>query len=69
MKPRGEDKVPLQQSAGGAEFLGARASYLLYAAAAPFGSNPPTRYLMLDPLSWANGAPFVDTDGHHPTGY
>ncbi|MBK8411054.1 MAG: family 43 glycosylhydrolase [Sandaracinaceae bacterium] len=55
--------------AGGAEFLGARASYLLYAAAAPFGSNPPTRYLMLDPLSWANGAPFVDTDGHHPTGY
>ena len=55
--------------AGGAEFLGARASYLLYAAAPPFESNPATRYLMLDPLSWANGAPFVDTDGHQPTGY
>jgi hypothetical protein len=55
--------------AGGAEFLGARASYLLYAAAPVFESNPATRYLMLDPLTWANGAPFVDTDGHHPTGY
>ena len=55
--------------AGGAEFLGDDASYLIYAAAPAFGSNAPTRYLMLDPLGWANDAPYVDSDGHHPTGY
>jgi hypothetical protein len=52
---------------GGAVFVGD--DRIVYAAAAKSKSGDKTRYLMLDTVKWAKGAPFVDTAGHEPLGY
>ncbi len=52
---------------GGAIFVGD--DRIVYAAAARSKSGDKTRYLMLDEIKWAKGAPYVDTAGHEPLGY
>lgn len=52
---------------GGAEFVGD--DRIVYAAAAKSKGGDKTRYLMLDEIKWAKGAPYVDTAGHEPLGY
>jgi hypothetical protein len=54
---------------GGAVFVDDVADRIVYAAAAKSKSGDTTRYLMLDRVQWAKGAPFVDTAGHEPLGY
>ena len=54
---------------GGAVFLDESAKQIVYAAAAKSAVGDTTRYLMLDDVSWAKNAPFVDTAGHEPKGY
>ena len=54
---------------GGAVFVDGSAKQIVYAAAARSASGDKTRYLMLDDVSWAKDAPFVDTSGHEPKGY
>jgi hypothetical protein len=53
---------------GGAVFLDPSAQDLIYAAAARSGIGDTRRYLMRDPLSWRNDAPYVDTAKHWPAG-
>jgi hypothetical protein len=54
---------------GGAVFVDDTAKQIVYAAAAKSASGDKTRYLMLDDVKWAMGAPYVDTAGHEPLGF
>jgi hypothetical protein len=55
---------------GGAEFVDDDTRRrIVYAAAAKSASGDKTRYLMLDDIKWAMGAPYVDTAGHEPLGF
>lgn len=58
-----------QGGPGGAEFLGDVGERIVYAAAARSASGDATRYLMLDDVAYAGGAPFVDRAGHEPLGF
>lgn len=54
---------------GGAVFLDATASEIIYAAAALSASGDSKRYLMRDAVRWSNDAPYVDTAHHFPSGF
>lgn len=58
-----------QGGPGGAEFLGDAGDRIVYAAAARSASGDATRYLMLDDVAYAGGAPFVDRAGHEPLAF
>lgn len=52
---------------GGAVWQDDEGLFIVYAAAAQ-GRGDAARYLMRERVAWQNGAPYVDTTKHHPSG-